>query len=491
MTKLNSGKIQIKWLLIILLFGIVLGFVGSIYFTNLGIIKRGEPRPAPSPAEIKGFSLSFADLVTQVSPAVVNISTTKTITFRNSFRDFYSPFEEFFGDDFLERFFGQQPQKRKQRSLGSGFILSKEGHILTNSHVIEGADEITIRLASGKTYSAEIVGRDKKTDLALIKAKSWFDLPAPVTLGDSDTLRVGDWVMAIGNPFGLDHTVTAGIVSAKGRIIGSGPYDDFIQTDASINPGNSGGPLFNTHGEVVGINSAIFTTSGGNIGIGFAVPINMAKEIIEELEKKGTITRGWIGITIQPLTPELAQEFDVKDTKGLVVTEVSPDGPADQAGLQRGDVIVEFNGRKISKDRDLSTIVSTTPPGTSVTFKIIRGGDAKTLSLTVGEMEKGEATSKSTGAPNLGIRAEELSPEAARRWGYPPSETGVIISRVEPGSIADESGLQAGDLIKEVNQTPITSTNDYHESLKKASPAKGILFFIYRETNALYVVVKE
>ena len=247
--------------------------------------------------------------------------------------------------------------------------------------MVEEAEQINIRLANEKTYEAEVVGRDEKTDLALIKAKTWVDFPEPAKLGDSNKLRVGDWVMAIGNPFGLDHTVTAGIVSAKGRAIGAGPYDDFIQTDASINPGNSGGPLFNIQGEVVGINTLIYTTTGGNIGIGFAVPINMAKEIMEQLKKQGRVTRGWMGVSIQELTPELAETFGVKDLEGALITDVIPGSPADKAGLKKGDIVVECNDKKINRIQDFSRLVGKTPIGESVKLIVVRDREENPLLL--------------------------------------------------------------------------------------------------------------
>ena len=490
--KSYSGKIHITGLVFLLIIGIILGIFGSFYFDNLEPLKRKISSFKPTPVvKVKGFPSSFADLAERVSPAVVNVSTTKTLKAPNFSRDFQSPFEEFFGEKFWERFFGLYPHKRKQRSLGSGFIVAKDGYILTNAHVIEEAEQINIRLSTGETYQAEVVGRDSKTDLALIKAKSWLDLPDPVKLGDSDTLRVGDWVMAIGNPFGLDHTVTAGIVSAKGRVIGAGPYDDFIQTDASINPGNSGGPLFNTQGEVVGINTAIYTTSGGNIGIGFAVPINMANKIIAQLKKEGKVTRGWIGITIQKLTPELAESFGVRDTKGALITDVTPGGPADNAGIKSGDIIIKFNGKKIEKMRDLPRIVSATAVGTSVEVKIVREGEKKIFNVTIKELEEGKKLVAGKMVPSFGIQVAELTPESAPQWGYSPSERGVIISQIEPGSLADEAGLKTGDVIKEINRKPIKSIQDYRDSLKNTSTKKGILFFVNRNDNSLYVAVKE
>lgn len=489
----QRGAVQLKSVFLVLLLGFALGLVGSFYVGGLDALKGRLRSFAPAPqVAIKGFPVSFADLAERVSPAVVNISTTKRVKVPDSLRDFGSPMDEFFGKDFWERFFGPQPRERKERSLGSGFIVSKEGYILTNSHVTEGADKIVVRLADGKTHEAEVIGRDAKTDLALLKAKSWSSLPEPLKLGDSDALRVGDWVMAIGNPFGLDHTVTAGIVSAKGRVIGAGPYDDFIQTDASINPGNSGGPLFNIQGEVVGINTAIFSTSGGNIGIGFAVPINMAKAIMSQLEKEGKVTRGWIGVNIQELTPELAESFGVKDLKaGALVADVISGGPAEKAGLEKGDIITEFKGKKVKKVSDLPRLVSTTPIGETVEVKFVRSGEKKTVVVTISEMDEEKIATAGKTVEDLGIKVKSLTPETAERYGYSGAEEGVIVTSVAPDGPAEEAGLKPGDVIKEVNHRAIRTLQDYREAVKSGSLEQGILFFVARRDSSLYVVVKE
>ncbi len=487
-----TGSVGIKTVFLFLLVGLIVGFLGSLFVDTLRQEKMTKPVSTPSGTPSRNeFLTSFADLATSVSSAVVNISTTKTVRTRNFFDDFYSPFREFFGEEFWDQLREQQPRQRREKSLGSGFIVADEGFIVTNAHVIEGADEISIRLSTGDTVAADIVGVDKKTDLALIKAKSWDNLPAPVKLGDSDALRVGDWVIAIGNPFGLEHTVTAGIVSAKGRVIGSGPYDDFIQTDASINPGNSGGPLFNIQGEVVGINTSLFTTSGGNIGIGFAVPIDMARTIIEQLKGQGVVTRGWLGISVQQLTPELAKSFGNTDVRGALVTHVTPDGPAAKAGMQSGDIITSIAGERTPRIKDLARIISSLPIGSAVDVTIVRDGKEKIFSITVEEAEEVEREKSAEVATGFGIDVKELSPEDARRWGYPGSKEGVIISQVTPGTPADEAGLQPGDVIVEIDRVPVKTLRDYYKSLQGASVKEGILLLIYRGKSSLYVAVRE
>lgn len=490
--KTCSGSADLRVVVVVLLLGIIVGFLGSLYvdtFRSTASESRSSG-PLPSAPTTKEPFHSFAGLAEVVSPAVVNISTTKTLQTPRSFDQFYSPFRDFFGDELWNRFFDPQPRERKQTSLGSGFIISKEGYIVTNAHVVEGADEISIRLSNGKTYDATIVGVDKKTDLALVKTTSRGRLPEPVTLGDSDALRVGDWVVAIGNPFGLDHTVTAGIVSAKGRVIGAGAYDDFIQTDASINPGNSGGPLFNTSGQVVGINAAIFTTTGGNIGIGFAVPINMAKSIIEQLQDKGEVTRGWIGVAVQELTPELSESFGIRNEEGALVANVVPGSPADKAGIQAGDIIVAFQGQKIENVKDLPHTIGETPIGTTAEITIIRQGEKQKLPVTVQEMEESSHERQIAKAADLGLQVEELPPDTAQRWGY-NRYSGLIVTRVEPGSLADDAGLQAGDLIVEVNRTPLGTLKEYHNLLEQSSTKRGILFLVMRDQSSFYILVKQ
>ncbi|NIW11368.1 MAG: Do family serine endopeptidase, partial [Gammaproteobacteria bacterium] len=329
---------------------------------------------------------TFSQLAEKLKPAVVNISTTMVVKQQPSFRGRPSPFgEQDPFREFWEKFFGgEMPRERETRSLGSGFIINKEGYIVTNNHVVENAREIIVTLHNEKDYKAEVIGKDKKTDLALIKIEAEEDLPV-APLGDSDKLGVGEWVLAIGNPFGLAETVTAGIVSAKGRVIGAGPYDDFIQTDASINPGNSGGPLFNFWGEVVGINTAIIAAGQG---IGFAIPINMAKEILPQLKEKGRVTRGWLGVGIQGVTSQLAESFGLEEKKGALVSQVFKDGPAEKAGIKQGDIILEFDGKEIKDFGDLSRIVASTPVGKTVTIKVFRNGKVIPLQATVAEMEE-------------------------------------------------------------------------------------------------------
>jgi serine protease Do len=434
------------------------------------------------------------ELAKKVKPGVVNISTTKVVkgggrVFRH-FSPFFrerDPFRDFFGEEFWERFFGDIPQRDYvQRSLGSGFIIDQEGHIITNNHVIEGASEIKVRLSDEKEFPAEIVGRDPKTDIALIKIKGAKDLPV-VELGDSDKLEIGEWVMAIGNPFGLAHTVTVGIVSAKGRVIGSGPYDDFIQTDASINPGNSGGPLFNIRGEVVGINTAIVASGQG---IGFAIPINMAKEIIPQLKKKGKVTRGGIGVYVQKLTPELAQSFGLEKSKGALVAEVLPGSAAEQAGIRRGDVIVKFNGKDIDEMNELPKIVAATPVGKEVEVVVIREGKPVTLKIKVGELkEEAPPIAIEKTQFDLGMSVQEITPELARQLRL-RELGGVIVSEVEPGGLADEAGIRRGDIIREINGRPISKLSDYQAVLSKIKKGDIIRILVRRGERSIYLTMR-
>src|SRR3990167_818758 len=331
---------------------------------------------------------SFAELAKELNPAVVNINTTQVINPREFGPSMPFPGPGPWGErdpfqEFWERFFGEMPHREfKQRSLGSGFIVSKDGYIITNNHVVEKATEIKVTIGDGKDYDAKVVGTDAKTDLALLKINPKDDLLG-VALGDSDKLQVGDWVIAIGNPFGLEHTVTAGIVSAKGRVIGAGPYDNFIQTDASINPGNSGGPLFNLAGEVVGINTAIIASGQG---IGFAIPINMAKDLLSQLEEKGKVTRGWLGVAVQDITPELAKSFNLPDEKGALISNVFPNSPAEKAGLKSGDIILSYNGKPIETAHALPILVAETPAKQTVPVDIWRNGRRQTVPVNVAEM---------------------------------------------------------------------------------------------------------
>ena len=437
---------------------------------------------------------TFVDLSRRVKPGVVNISTKKVVkSGGRALRQFSppsrerDPFRDFFGEDFFNRFFGDMPQRDfVQRSLGSGFIIDKEGYIITNNHVIEGASEIHVRLSTDKEFEAEVIGRDSKTDLALIKIKSWNDLPV-VELGDSDKVEIGEWVMAIGNPFGLSHTVTVGIVSAKGRVIGSGPYDDFIQTDASINPGNSGGPLFNINGEVVGINTAIVATGQG---IGFAIPINEAKHIIPQLKKQGKVTRGGIGVYVQKLTPELAKSFGLEKSKGALVADVIPGGAAEAGGILRGDVIVKFDGKEIDEMNELPRLVASTPVGKEVDVEVLREGKPLKLKLKVGELkDEAPAPTAEKAEIELGMSVQEITPEIARQLQL-KDPAGVIVTQVESGSPAEEAGVQRGDVIREINGQVIRKLNDYQGAVGKVKKNEVVRLLIKRGERNLYLAFR-
>ena len=432
---------------------------------------------------------SFADLADQVKGSVVNISTTQVVE-GNPLMPFMgpgSPFGDFFGHNLPKEFFGNKPHgKMKTHALGSGFVISEKGMILTNNHVVEKATEIKIKLQSGQEYDAKLVGRDPKTDLALIQVKADKAFPAPAVLGDSDALRVGDLVMAVGNPFGLGHTVTTGIISAKSRILGAGPYDDFLQTDAAINPGNSGGPLFNMQGQVIGINTAIIAQGQG---LGFAIPVNMAKELLPQLET-GKVVRGWLGVMIQDITPQLAKSFGLKDVKGVVVSDVVKGSPAGKAGLKQGDVIIGFDAKEIENAHKLSQVVAATAPDTQVKLDIRRNGNAKTVTLTIGTMPSEEQTLVAPKQEtSWGMAVQELTPQLAQQLGLDPATTGVVISDIKEGSPAAEAGLRPGDLISEINRTAIKNLNDYQQALKQVKNGENLLLLVKRGSGALYVVL--
>jgi len=428
---------------------------------------------------------SFSHLAKEASPSVVNISTVKVIKGREGVPLPFGPNDPF--REFFDRFFRDQiPKDFRQRSLGSGFIIDKDGLILTNNHVVEQTDEIKVTLADKKQFKAKIIGRDPKTDLALIRIDA--DQPLkPLPLGDSEKLQVGDWVVAIGNPFGLGHTVTAGIVSAKYRQIGAGSYDNFIQTDASINPGNSGGPLLNTAGEVIGINTAIFSQTGGSVGIGFAAPINMAKDLLPQL-KKGKVVRGWLGVLIQKITPELKDKLDLKDEKGALVADVVSGGPADKAEIERGDVIVSFDGKEIKEMSALPYVVASTPVGKIVTVDVIRKGQKKSLQVEVEELKE-EAPVVSEAKPKLGLTLKEITPELAKNFRL--SETsGLVVVQVEDNTPAAEAGMSPGDIILEVDQVPVRNLEEFNEKIAHSRAEDTLLFLINRRGSTLYLTLK-
>ena len=428
---------------------------------------------------------SFAAIAKKTMPVVVNISTTTQRSGRGGSND---PIEEFFN-----RFFGETPpRENSQRSLGSGILISKDGEILTNYHVVRNADAIKVKLADQTEFEARLIGKDGRTDLAMIKIRrSGGNLPF-ARLGSSSQLDVGDWVMAIGNPFGLEHTVTAGIVSAKGRVIGAGPYDNFIQTDASINPGNSGGPLINAAGEVVGVNSAIFSQTGGNVGIGFAIPVDLAKKVADQLRKNGRVVRGWLGIRAQHVSPQLASSLGiVRRGEMAVVTEVTEGSPAAEAGIKSSDIVVEFNGKPVPRSHDFPSVIADTPPGQKVTLKIIREKKEQTVAVKVGELPDESDASQQIEAKDaeIGLRVQRITPEAARRLGM-NSTKGVIVVEVQPGSPADQVGVEPADVIREVNQRPVNNVKDFQLALRQGRRGDRILLLVQRGDNAVFFAVK-
>jgi serine protease Do len=435
---------------------------------------------------------SFSDMIKKANPGVVNVSVVKTTQIGEQFNSPSGTDDPFY--EFFKRFYGDQmPRNYTQRGLGTGFVVDKEGYILTNNHVAEGADEIIVKLSNNKEFKARVIGLDSKTDLALIKIDGAKDL-TPLTLGNSDQIEVGDWVVAIGNPFGLEHTVTAGIVSAKYRQTGVASYENYIQTDAAINQGNSGGPLMNTNGEVIGINSNIYSQSGGSIGIGFAIPINMAKELLPQL-KKGKVVRGWLGVSIQTITPELQNKLGLKDPRGALVGDVIQGGPAQKAGVQSGDVIVTFDGKAINELNELPLTVASTPVGKNTKIDVIRNGEKKTFDIKVGELKDEEPTTsqpKSGGenySTGLGFTVANITPEMASQYNL-PSKKGVIIVDVDNGSPAEEAGLQSGDIVAEIEREKIADTSQFNRKIKAYKKGDTVLFLIKREGASLFLTLK-
>ena len=441
---------------------------------------------AASLAALENRPPSFAAIAKRTTPVVVNIFTTSQRSGRPGSND---PLEEFFS-----RFFGDtQPRENSPRSLGSGILISNDGEVLTNYHVVRNAETIKVKLADQTEYEARLIGKDDRTDLALVKIRrSGGNMPF-ARLGSSSQLEVGDWVMAIGNPFGLEHTVTAGIVSAKGRVIGAGPYDNFIQTDASINPGNSGGPLINGLGEVVGVNSAIFSQSGGNIGIGFAIPIDLAKKIADQLRKNGRVVRGWLGIRAQDVSPQLASSLNLARPVGemAVVTEVAENSPAGEAGVKTGDVILEFNGKPVPKSHEFPSVIADTPPGQKVSLKIVHEKKEQTISVKIGELpEENDASQKTESRDSeIGIRVQRITPEAARRLGM-ISTKGVLVMEVQPGSPAEQIGVEPADVIREVNQRPVNNVSDFERAVRQGRRGDRILLLVQRGDNTVFFALK-
>nr|WP_246152185.1 DegQ family serine endoprotease [Roseospira navarrensis] len=466
----------------------------AVVLTTIAAPVQAQARPAPE---------SFADMAEQLLPSVVNISTTQSIDPERgpSIPNFPegSPFRDFF-DEFFDRH-GQRPMPgpRQATSLGSGFIIDASGYIVTNNHVIADADEVTVTLSDDTALKAEIVGRDTKTDVALLKVEADKPLPA-LGWGDSEVARVGDWVMAIGNPFGLGGSVTVGIISARARDINAGPYDNFIQTDASINRGNSGGPLFDMDGNVIGINTAIFSPSGGSVGIGFAVPANLAKQVINDLKEYGRTRRGWLGVRIQTVTPEIADSLGLDAAAGALVASVTEGGPAKESGIQAGDVILTFNGRDIEEMRRLPRIVAETEVGASVPVEVWRNGERETVEVELGELEAaeesgllasdesgpggpGSATPDTTGSTVLGMTLRPLTGDLAQEFDLPEGASGVVITDVNADSDAATKGLRPGNVIVEVHQRPVETPDDVRAAVDEArgSGRSSVLMLVQRE----------
>lgn len=438
---------------------------------------------------------AFAAVVKKAGPAVVYVGVEKSVHVTGQ----GSPYD-FFNDPFFERFFGPQfkhpkiPRQRKfkQKGAGSGFIIAPDGYILTNNHVVADADKITVRLSDEREFTAKVVGTDPQSDVALIKIDG-KNLPV-LPLGDSDQLQVGEWVIAIGNPFELMQTVTVGVVSAKGRNhMGISDYENYIQTDAAINPGNSGGPLLNIHGEAIGINSAIFSRSGGYMGIGFAIPINMAKNIEQQLLKHGKVTRGWLGVMIQDVNKDLAKSFNLKTTHGVLISEVTSKSPAEKAGIKQGDVVLAIDGKPVNNVAELRNAIAMTSPGTKLVLTVIRDGKKYSIPVAIGEQPADFAqTAKHMGASplaDMGLSLQDLTPELAEQFGYEKSQ-GVLIAEVEPDSPAGRVGLQAGQLIEEVNKRRVHNLKELKEALKRSQHKKQVLLRVRAGDFSRYVVLR-
>jgi serine protease Do len=455
---------------------LVVGLILSLSMSSLSMAGTASP--------------DFVELAKKLKPTVVNIRTAKVIKPRSNLQRprTQSPFDNFF-EEFFGQFNGQMPQQRQRReqSLGTGFIISPDGYILTNNHVVSGADEVMVKLSDGREIKGEIKGADEKLDLALIKISDKEAFPS-ADLGDSDALEVGEWVMAIGNPFGLSQTVTAGIVSAKGRVIGNGPYDDFIQTDASINPGNSGGPLFSAAGKVIGINTAIIA---GGQGIGFAIPINMAKGIITQLRDAGKVTRGYLGVRFQPLTADLAKSFGLESEKGALIANVEKDTPAEKAGLKAGDVILEYDGKPVNEGNELPRYVAATPIDKKVKVLVFRDGKKQEFTVVVGQLKGTDPETAVSGgkeSEKLGITVQELTGELAARLNIKDSKGGLVVTEVRPGSPAEEAGTLAGSILVEINGQRPDTMEKYSAAVARVKKGDVVRLLLKRPDGSVHYV---
>ncbi len=478
----------------------LLGFFSPILLSGLLLYPTARPAFAEvnleeSQSYARGLSSAFEKVADAITPSVVSISSVKkpkkTANIKKKFNDpAFDPFREFFGEDFLDKF--QVPDGGIQQGLGTGVIVDAKGYILTNNHVIGDADEVTVTLNDKRKFKAEVKGRDPKSDIAVIKIKA--DNLIPAKLGSSENLKIGEWVIASGNPFGLSNSITAGIVSAKGRSIsGGGQFEDFIQTDAAINPGNSGGPLLNLYGEVIGINTAIFSRSGGYMGIGFAIPIDMARSVMDSLITKGKVVRGWLGVGIQNLTEELAQSFGFATTDGALVGSVSEGSPAAKAGFVQGDIITSFNGIKILDVNQLRNMVAATSPGQSIPVEVYRAGKTTSLTVKVDELtaeDTAEVTQEKTDTSvDLGFDMQTMTPELAQQLRTKKT-TGIVVTNVAPGGLGESVGIQKGDIITSVNNKPVKSVKELLAAIDEKALAKGVRLVIDSQGMEHFVFLK-
>lgn len=487
---------------------IALATVSTFLLTTPAVAKPSSGEHVQALNNLRATSRAFSAINKSVSPAVVSIRVEQTIrgVAGNRGMPFNDP-SELFGDEFAKRFFGEQYEQFKQHRAtprqplerhvagqGSGFIASSDGYILTNHHVVGKADKVMVRLKDGRELEAKLIGSDQRSDVAVIKIDA-TNLPF-IPLADSDSLDVGEWVLAFGSPFGLVDTMTAGIVSAKGRTsVGIADYENFIQTDAAINPGNSGGPLVNLDGQVVGINTAIASRSGGYQGIGFAIPINMAKNVRDQLLNDGKVHRGFLGILIQPFTPDLAKSFGLAGTKGVLIGDVTEDSPASKAGLKSGDVIVELNGRPVERAGAFRNHVAMFTPGTDVTLTVLRDGQHKKITVKLGELPSKQELARN-GSPqeesvdSLGLAVQALTPELAERLGYSDQEKGVVVSKVARGSLAGLAGMRPGVLIVEVNRQQVETVEAFKQALDKSRESGVLLLMVKDQTGSRFITMK-
>lgn len=502
MTRTYQTRYQLWGIACLSLVVMAVGAVALLSQSSPQVVLANAPDAASTEqtaAHADGLSAAFRHAVGVVQPSVVSITAEKEFRISGGLRGEVPPipeeFRRFFGDDF-ERFFDRPApdQRGVQRGFGSGVIVSHDGYILTNNHVVAGADRVTVKLHDESTHEAEVVGTDPKTEVAVIKVDATNLSVA--RLADSDRVRVGDWVLAIGGPFGLENTVTAGIVSAQGRdTVGIADYENFIQTDAAINPGNSGGPLINMRGEVIGINTAIATRSGSSAGIGFAIPSNMARSIMDALITTGRVERGYLGALIQNLTPELAESFGFGTQRGVLIGDVSQDGPADKAGLKAGDIVTKLDGKTVDSSSQLRNTIAATAPGTTVELEVFRAGRSVTIKVKLGLLDAsvaatGSATAGSAAAAELGLAIRTLTPELAGQLGYEEGQRGVVITEVEPGGMAQRVGLRPRDVIVSINGTAVNNATDFREQLSKQDLKQGIRMQVMSEGLKRFVFIR-